>query len=164
MINPPHSYKAEIVAAHSVNYSVLIETGTYFGEMVRAQIDNFDLIYSIELSKDLATQAKKQFKDFKNVVIFEGDSPAILRAIVPLLTEPALFWLDAHYSGGVTARGDTPCPLLEELDAILESPLEHGILIDDARQFGVNEGFPTLGEIYDKMGNFTVINDIIWKI
>jgi hypothetical protein len=164
MNNPPHSYKAEIVAAHAKDYRVLIETGTYNGDMVSAQIGNFDLIYSIELSEQLFLKAKQKFMHNKNINILFGDSPKVLAELVPLLTLPSLFWLDAHFSGGNTVMSDTPCPLLDELDVILGSPLDHMILIDDARCFGVNQGFPTMRQIEDRLCNFTILNDIIWKI
>jgi len=32
--------------------------------------------------------------------------------------EPAVIFLDAHYSGGSTARGDTNTPLLDELEIV----------------------------------------------
>jgi len=164
MKNPKHSYKVEVVASQKENYSVLVETGTYNGDMVRAQIRNFAKIYSIELGDDLFDRADRQFRHIQNVTILHGDSPKVLKEIVPFLTSPALFWLDAHWSGGNTALGDKPCPILEELDVILDSPLKHGILIDDARCFGTLNGFPTLAEIEEKIGELKIVNDIIWKI
>ena len=64
-------------------------------------------------------------------------SPELLHDI----HEPALFWLDGHYSGGFTARGDKETPVEAELRAILAHPVKgHVILIDDARCFtGVND-------------------------
>ena len=163
-IPPPNSYKQEVVASHKDDYSVLIETGTYYGDMCRAQMDNFDTIYSIELGEYLYFQVQRIFMDYRHVKLYQGDSPTVLQQIIPTLTEPVLFWLDAHWSGGKTVLGDKPCPLLEELDVILASPFKHGILIDDARCFGVLNKFPTMEETGDKLGEFTVKNDIIWRI
>ena len=48
----------------------------------------------------------------------------------------ALFWLDGHYSGGETAKGDADSPLREELEAIGRHPIKtHVIPIDDVRSF-----------------------------
>jgi hypothetical protein len=48
------------------------------------------------------------------------------------------FWLDGHYSGGITHQGPTDCPICAELEAI-EKNLSHfaavTVLIDDIRCF-----------------------------
>ena len=164
MSNPPYEYKQEVIASLRDDYNILVETGTYNGDMVRAQLDNFDQIYSIELGDKLFLKAIEMFQEEPHVTILHGNSPSVLEWLVPTLSCPVLFWLDAHWSGGNTALGDKPCPLLEELDVILESPFRHGILIDDARCFGTLQNFPKLDEIRDKIGDFEVKNDIIWKI
>jgi hypothetical protein len=55
--------------------------------------------------------------------------------------------LDAHYSAGVTARGKTDTPILEELDTIFALCPECVVLIDDARCFDGKNGYPTLAEL-----------------
>jgi len=68
--------------------------------------------------------------------------------VVNQLTTPALFWLDGHYSGGLTAQGDSDTPISAELTAILTSPCKtHVILIDDARCFDGNNGYPYLEDL-----------------
>jgi hypothetical protein len=64
-----------------------------------------------------------------------GNSKEQLAAIVPTLKEPCIFWLDAHWSGGITYGESEECPLLEELQIINDSECDHFILIDDARLF-----------------------------
>ncbi|MBD2771526.1 hypothetical protein [Iningainema tapete] len=64
------------------------------------------------------------------------------------LKQPALFWLDGHYSQGITARGDKDTPILEELDCILSYPdLGHVLIIDDARCFGTDPAYPNINEL-----------------
>ena len=64
------------------------------------------------------------------------------------LDRPALFWLDGHYSAGITARGDRDTPVLDELRHILSAQeARHVIVIDDAREFGVDPGYPTAEEL-----------------
>ena len=163
MIIPSHNYKAQIVKQFSDEYHVLVETGTYYGDMVMVQLGNFREIHSIELGDDLYAKAANRFRDESHVTIYHGDSIKVLPEILKKIEEPALFWLDAHFSGGVTALGETPCPLLWELDIILTSKYAHGILIDDARCFGLLKGFPTISEIEDRLGDIQIKNDIIWK-
>jgi hypothetical protein len=124
---------------------ILVETGTYFGEMVEAQRANFQKIFSIELSKELWAKASDKFSPYPKIKILQGDSGVVLHKIMPEIEKPALFLLDGHFSAGVTAKGDKDCPIFEELDAIFSgSPHNHVILIDDARCF-VGEGdYPTI--------------------
>ena len=56
---------------------------------------------------------------------------SVLPGILEALTEPALFWLDAHPGTDRTAR-DAPIPLRAELAAIAGHPVGgHVVLIDD---------------------------------
>lgn len=53
--------------------------------------------------------------------------------------------MDGHYSDGITARGEKDCPIYEELEAILgEKPMDHVLLIDDARCFVGQGDYPTI--------------------
>jgi len=153
--------KEKTVKSKGKGFDTLIETGTYLGDMIWAQRNNFISIYSIELSKDLCLRARERFKGMWNVVIFNSDSVTALQTLTSVIPS-ALFWLDAHYSGGETVRGDKDCPLLDELDIIVRSGGRHGILIDDLRLMGKN-GWPTLEEIENILGDFEIIGDIIWK-
>jgi len=64
------------------------------------------------------------------------------------LAEPALFWLDAHYSGSVTARGALDSPIVQELAAVRAHPVSgHVVLIDDMRDFNGTGGYPTVDEL-----------------
>lgn len=79
--------------------------------------------------------------------ILYDDSGKLMPTIVTGLSSPALFWLDGHYSGGVTARGDMETPVSAELQAILASPIAgHVILIDDVRCFDGSHDYPHLDE------------------
>jgi hypothetical protein len=63
------------------------------------------------------------------------------------LNEPAIFWLDGHYSGGFTAMGEKETPVYEELKIIFSNKQDHVILIDDARLFNGNDGYPTFDDL-----------------
>ena len=148
-------------------YNVLIETGTFLGDMVEAQRNNFKKIFSIELQHSLAEKAKERFKGMGHIRILEGDSGRILETILSEIREPAIFWLDAHYSGGLTARGDNECPIFQEIDAIFATKEKHLLLIDDARLFSGTGDYPTIDQltkyILDKDPRYkvSVDNDVI---
>lgn len=47
----------------------------------------------------------------------------------------AVFWLDAHWSGGETYGDNDQCPILEEIKIINKSRYDNFIFVDDARLF-----------------------------
>ena len=146
----PHAVKQMTVRQYAVQHKaeVFIETGTYLGEMVNSIKYNFKEIYSIELSSELYEKTKRKFSRYKNIKIFNGDSAKVLSEILEHLYEPCLFWLDAHYSEGITVKGDKETPILDELERIFSHPVDgHVILIDDARFFTGNNDYPSLQEV-----------------
>jgi hypothetical protein len=149
-VPPPHMVKRHVLKEYADKYrlKILVETGTYYGDMVEALLGDFEKIYSIELSEYLYTRAKQRFSDADNVVLVQGDSSKELKKILNDLKTPALFWLDGHYSGGVTARGEKDCPIYEELEQIFNSGIKgHVIIVDDALLFGSDPSYPTLGDL-----------------
>jgi hypothetical protein len=146
----PHAVKRAIVQEHARRSSlaVFIETGTFFGDMLDAVRPDFRKLYSIELAEGLHRKARLRFADQPEIHLIHGDSGEELARLLNGLAEPALFWLDGHFSGGVTARGKIETPILSELSAIFAHPLrEHVVLIDDARLFGVARDYPSLDEL-----------------
>jgi hypothetical protein len=148
-VPPPHSVKQQVLREFSDRYGlrILVETGTYYGDMVAAMMPQFDAIYSIELSAELHQKARRRFRRSGKTTLINGDSAVALAAIVRELDQPTLFWLDGHYSGGETARGASDTPVVAELKQILSCGTGNVIIIDDARLFGTNPGYPTLEEV-----------------
>lgn len=148
-VPPWHAVKQLAIIEFQKKYQakILVETGTHLGDMVQAQLDYFDEIVSIELSERLWSDASRKFASYPNVKILQGDSGQLLSSIVAGLKQPAIFWLDGHYSGGVTARGEKSTPIVKELQEILSSTHRHVVLIDDARLFNGTDDYPTVDEI-----------------
>lgn len=148
-IPPPPAVKHCIIVdyARKFGLEVLIETGTCLGNTIAATRNHFAHIYSIELSQVLHEQAKSRFGSDPAVTLLAGDSATVLRTILPEINASPLFWLDAHYSGGTTARGNLDTPILEELDAIFSFCQRSVILIDDARLFTGKNSYPTLDHL-----------------
>lgn len=147
---PPHPVvKQKIISEYQQKYGcqVLVETGTYLGYMVSAQKKNFREIYSIELSDTLYERAVRKFRKYKHIHLIHGDSGEKLSMVTEKLREPALFWLDGHYSAGITAKGKLNSPIWAELDTVLANRLDHIILIDDARDFTGRNDYPTIEEV-----------------
>jgi len=167
---PPHQVKQMVIEEYQKQsgYSILIETGTYLGDMVEAQKNNFRRIISIELDQHLYQRAKDKFAKNKHIEIYQGASSRVLLQIMTDVKEPAIFWLDGHYSEGITAKGVKETPIYEELTAILNgSSLPHILLIDDARLFTGEGDYPTIKDlsvfIKKKVQNYEILvkEDII---
>ncbi len=88
--NPvPHIVKQNAVEEYQLKYKLkaMIETGTFLGDMVYSQKDNFDKLISIELDYQLYKDVKKKLRLIKNIEIIRGDSGIVLKEIVPKLEE-----------------------------------------------------------------------------
>lgn len=166
----PHIIKERIVRDYAHRYSLraLIETGTYLGDMIWAMRKEFDEIHSIELEPTLYKLAQTRFQKQPHVHLHLGDSAVALSGIAATLRSPALFWLDGHYSGGITARGPSETPIEGELASLLAPAApDHVILIDDARLFTGDGDYPRIGDLERRVGatkpsmHLTVKDDVI---
>jgi len=144
----PHLLKQKVVRHYGEKYGLttLVETGTYYGEMVAAMKNRFTQIYSIEFVPELAQRARHKFANLQHVRIFCGDSKLVMPEVLTLLRGPALFWLDAGYYGWIGVRGNEE-RLSAELEMILSHPYPHIILLDDARGLTGQDGIPSVNDV-----------------
>lgn len=152
----PHLIKQKIIKKYASKYSIktFVETGTYLGTMVNTTKNIFDRIFTIELDKLLYMRSKKKFAKFKHILVLFGDSAKILPKVLKKIKEPALFWLDAHYSDGITAKGKLNTPVIKEIKSILNHKIKgHIILIDDAPEFNGKNDYPTIKAVEDIVCN-----------
>jgi hypothetical protein len=168
--SPPHVIKERVLKEYAERFQIriLLETGTYLGEMVDAMKTSFDRIFSIELDPALHKRATERFASYDHISLFQGDSGEVMKTLLVSIDGPCLFWLDGHFSGGITAKGDLVTPIMTELAHILNHPVAgHVILIDDARLFAGENDYPTLAELRDQVfgkrpgWKFRVEDDII---
>jgi len=139
---------------------VLIETGTYRGDMINACRDAFDQIYSIELDDDLFAEAARRFARYPHISIRHGVSGSVLPVLLSTIAVPCLFWLDGHYCASVSAKGQVETPIVHELEAILRHRTPgHAVLIDDARCFTGKNDYPTI----DQLRSFVLAHKPEWE-
>ncbi|MGA8572955.1 MAG: hypothetical protein WBQ36_06945 [Desulfobaccales bacterium] len=169
-IPPPHIVKRLAVQEYGNKFALttFIETGTYIGDMIYGMRKTFNNIYSMELNEKLYLKVLKKLHRFPHIKIFHGDSGELFPKILENITQPCLFWLDAHYSGGITSKGSIETPIIKELTSIITHSVKtHCILIDDARCFIGDNDYPTLdilrGFIQTKRpdSTFEIKDDII---
>ncbi len=149
---PPHAIKQKVIADYQKKYNsnVLVETGTLHGDMIEAQKRSFKKVYSIELDKKLHSEAIERFKYDRNVKLVLGDSGVKIFEVIKEISEPAVFWLDGHYSGTYTALGDVECPIYGEIDGVFSGQVKnHILLVDDARCFIGQNSYPTIEELFN---------------
>ena len=157
-----------IRVAQERKLDLFVETGTFRGEMIDAQMSHFRRLMSIELSEELYQAAIKKFAGCPQVQLHQGDSGLKLKEIAAGFQEPALFWLDAHYSGDGTAGGNDDAPILKELSGIAarQQPKDV-ILIDDARLFGLKRAYPKQNVLREFVArhwpkhSFSILSDVI---
>ncbi len=130
----PHR-EATLELATLIGAKVFVETGTYKGKTTRWAAEEFDFVHTIEAAQPFYDRYHAELKALGNIEPHFGDSREHLPRVVEKIgDQPAMFWLDGHWSGGVTAGELDECPIIEELDAI-KHRRNDVIMIDDARLF-----------------------------
>lgn len=142
---------------------IAVETGTLFGDSTKEMSIHFPTVHTIELNDELYQKATTRFAETDGVHCHHGNSGDILQSLVEKLDGPAIFYLDAHWSGDTKTDwknslwkgysvdrakvntafiGDNPTseaqvPLAEELTHIMEK-FSHKcvIYVDDIDKFG----------------------------
>lgn len=123
----------------------VIETGTYLGLTARRLSAHFQHVYTVEIDPDLHRKAAAYLRSRRNVTSMLGDG---LEALPEILAKPevtrAVVFLDGHYSGSGTGRGNEAEPAVLELPVLARFRDKVGaIMIDDFRCFSVNDGYPS---------------------
>jgi hypothetical protein len=152
--------KVRAIRWHARRYQprFFVETGTFMGDTTAAVADLFERCFTIELSDELYQRAARRFSMTGNVRCLHGDSGRMISEVIrDDLSGPALFWLDAHASGGVTTHAGYD-PIFAEIEAILaDAETRHVILIDDARGHHIEK----IRQMVPPGRSFGVRNDIV---
>jgi len=99
-------------------------------------LHEYEHIHSIELSDHWYNYSKYEYGNISKISLHHGDSKTILPELLKSINEPVTVFLDAHWSGGLTAFGEVETPLLFELEALYQRKYDDIIIIDDSRMFG----------------------------
>lgn len=143
----PHNYtKFRILKSlkQKSGSKIFIEAGTYFGVTADRCAQIFDQVYTIEINPALAQKASDFLKPRKNVNVIQGDALTVLPQLLQKNgIENAFIYLDGHACDS-TSVYDLPEPAVEELAALSRYQEKiNAIVIDDFRNFGVEEKFPS---------------------
>jgi hypothetical protein len=113
-----------------------IETGSFFGDGIDLALQSgFKKIISFEIDFNLYTHCVNRLKDNPEVELILGDSAFELKKFLDKNRETSFtYWLDGHYSSGITGCGIKEFPIMEELIAILDRDVYNEVIyIDDMR-------------------------------
>ena len=133
----PQLVKQSVFLKYGLDDAVWVETGTFLGATTKYLSEFFPHVYSIEPEPKLYSSACKRFEG-KNVTLFNDVSENVFPSLLPTLSGNINFWLDGHYSAGITFKGEKDCPVEDELSAIelnFSNFDKLTILIDDVRCF-----------------------------
>ena len=163
----PHFIKQACLIRNGWPGAIWVETGTYLGQTTEVLSKFSKKVYSIEPESTLFSNAKIYFSKFKNVEILNGTSEQIFPELLPTISEDVNFWLDGHYSAGITFKGTQDTPILDELRHIADNLSHFGkvsVLIDDIRQFNPQHAqystYPPLNTLVDWANE----NNLYWHI
>jgi hypothetical protein len=128
---------ANIIAGLQSAYQIpnFVETGTFLGDTAYWASKIFQHVLTIEFSESIYRQATEKYGSVKNISFLYGHTRERLNEVVACLAAPAVFWLDAHWSGGQTYGESDECPVLDEIEIINRSTYDSYVFIDDARLF-----------------------------
>ena len=135
--NSPQLVKEKVFSRYGIANAAWVETGTYMGTTTAFLSKRYPHVYSIEPGLALYEAACKRFNG-ANITLFNDVSENVFPTLLPKLNGDFNFWLDGHYSSGVTFQGSTDCPVEDELAAIEKNIANFSklsILIDDVRCF-----------------------------
>ncbi len=123
----PFPKKAFKIVGKEINASSIIETGTFLGASTSLMAEMFPnkMICTVEISKKNYQRAVKNLGKYKNVKVFNDNSPYFLKKLFErnLVGKMPLFFLDAHWLNN--------WPLEDEIQIIGDKADSAVIFIDD---------------------------------
>ncbi len=164
--NTPQSVKENIFMKYAVKDAPWIETGTHMGTTTDFLERRFPKVYSIEPARELFDGVVERFRG-RNIELFNDVSECVFPVLLPRLEGSFNFWLDGHYSAGITFKGNKNCPVEDELRAIknnLSNFDKVTILIDDVRCFlQIDPAYSDYPSI-DALVDWARENGFAWRI
>jgi len=163
----PHFIKQRCLLRNGFPVATWVETGTFLGQTTRLLAKYGTYVYSIEPEPSLFARARLIFNSHSNVEIMNGTSEDIFPILLPRISGDVNFWLDGHYSSGITFKGAQDTPILDELNCISRNINKFDkicVMIDDIRCFNPRlpeySSYPPLETLVD----WAIKHNLVWHI
>lgn len=160
----PHFVKQAVLLRHGIQNSSWVETGTYVGSTTALLAEKFLIVHTIEPSNKCINIARENLRRYKNVIFYHGTSEQCLEKICSSLSGDVSFWLDGHFSAGITFQGSKNTPIIFELETISKYIKSYNhvlIMIDDIRSSHTDKkDYPPLDFYVD----WAKKNNLLWTI
>jgi hypothetical protein len=106
-------------------------------------------------------------RNTSNVKIIKGLSEDVFPKLLPTISGNICFWLDGHYSAGITFKGPRDTPIIDELAIIGENIINMStvvLMVDDIRCFDPkNPEFSAYPPV-DFLVDWARIHNLTWHI
>src|ERR1700722_15788279 len=163
----PHFVKQEVLLRNGLRDATWVETGTYMGDTTSVLSKVAKMVYSIEPEPTLFSKAEQRFKNTRNIKIIKGLSEDVFPKLLPTICGNICFWLDGHYSEGITFKGPQDTPIIDELAVIGRNITKISkivVMVDDIRCFDPkNPEFSTYPPV-DVLVDWARKHSLIWHI
>tara|TARA_B100001057_G_C22625077_1_gene862161 strand:+ start:55 stop:711 length:657 start_codon:yes stop_codon:yes gene_type:complete len=164
----PTFVKKQVFHEYNSSSTIWVETGTLVGDTAKYLSKIAKFVYTIEPSEKYYNLSVKNLTNYENVKIYNDNSENKLNDILEIIkpNSDVCFWLDGHWSGGDTFKGETDTPILSELETIkryLNKFSKLNILIDDFRIFDIGNNV----DIYpskEVLIEYAAKNNLKWRI
>lgn len=164
----PTFVKQQVFNEYNSSSTIWVETGTLVGDTAKYLSKVAKFVYTIEPSEKYYNLSVKNLTNYENVKIYNDTSENKLNDILDIIkpNSDVCFWLDGHWSGGDTFKGETDTPILSELETIkryLNKFSKLNILIDDFRIFDIGNNV----DVYpskEVLIEYAAKNNLKWRI
>lgn len=162
----PHSVKMAVLERYGSFGSTWIETGSYLGETASRLSRISKQVHSIEPEKSLFEFVSWRYKKIVNLEFYYGPSEKVLEDLVRVQSANTCFWLDGHFSGDITYKGENSSPIIFELNIIEKylANLENvRVFVDDVRDFAFQSNDSSYPNI-NYLVSWATKNNLNWTI
>jgi hypothetical protein len=163
----PHFVKQKVLLRNGLRDATWVETGTYMGDTTSVLSKVAKMVYSIEPEPTLFSRAEQRFSNTSNVKIMKGLSEDVFPKLLPTIGGDVCFWLDGHYSAGVTFKGPQDAPILDELTVIGRHITQMNkivVMVDDVRCFDPTNPEYSAYPPVDVLVDWARKHNLIWHI